>query len=884
LFMRLNSGQLFGQDYVLDIIDRFRAHDDYALFNGGNYYDLPVDVLTVEADQMLSQLDRSGSTETGARDLNQVFDSYFALQQPRGPELLVLVGAYGTNRTTQLRQIVWHALEQRQPDLLPLYIDLSDYAKVRRNTREALLQLMLRALQAVRPGLSRIELRELLREGPRFRLLFDRGEFLAEAERQRAWTEILVFAQNHPRHDLAVSAVPDSELDFLEQFAEVAVIRLYIQPLAIRKLRRFLKNGPFPADLFERIRRARLTDLATLPYFMVRILRQVEFDDLADSRAAFMQQLLDDAVLKMGGNTGMAAHVLPFLKALAWRTRVEALTEISVDDAYALAAQIRGSREYSLERFIQGLVDAWILSKAGNNRLLFSNQQIEAFCCALALRDRPDWQATVEDIVVTLGNEVRRRRWEESLVFLAALLAEEPEALKALLFKIIYGVSLFESDVVFLVARCLMQRRASATASHEHNHDLSFIHELERQLVNALQWRLDPQHESQTERAERAPALLGELAYLAPAGVVPVLAAVANQRVRVDSKGKRDFHYSHVRFTALVALEQLWESVDGSLAIKADEEQSLYNALAALEAAMLKHVAQNDTALYTLLEAWSEPVDTAALMKLFQDHVAVTEAETERSQRDVAGLAAMALGDLASKKRDEAEAAAIVRFLQGQFFALAPRKQDFTLWALTHGLAMCPEDLVHDFVVQPFVQSDKRRAEGAGDQGEKDGRMGYGLLQRHKYMTYLIGRLRLRDEESYRFLCDECLQINNMHLWIAVIDALGWITTEAPEQRKQRLGLLEDLAAGAIQKHMPEFSFSEREQLYLRQRALAVLAESGDEATLARLQNVDLGLSTTAGDPFPSVLLPQLHRTRQQILLRLEAERLARSQQEVRHE
>ena len=285
LFMRLSSGQLFGQDYLLDIIDRFRAHDDYALFAAGNYYDLPVDVLTVEADQMLSQLDRSGSTETGARDLNQVFDSYFAPARSQRPELLVLVGAYGTNRTTQLRQIAWRALSQRQPDLLPLYVDLADFAKVRRNTREALLQLMLAALQAVRPQLTRPELRELLREGPRFRLLFDRSDALAAADRRRAWTDILAFAQQYPRHDLTVSAVPDSELAFLEQFADVEVVRLYIQPLAIRKLRRFLKHGPFPANLFERIRRARLTDLATLPYFMVRILRQAQFDDLADSRA-----------------------------------------------------------------------------------------------------------------------------------------------------------------------------------------------------------------------------------------------------------------------------------------------------------------------------------------------------------------------------------------------------------------------------------------------------------------------------------------------------------------------------------------------------------------------------------------------------------------------
>ena len=69
---------------------------------------------------------------------------------------------------------------------------------------------------------------------------------------------------------------------------------------------------------------------------------------------------------RLGANTGMAAHVMPFLKALAWRTRVEAMAEVSVDEAYALAAQIRGSPvNIAWSSFIQGLVNASDFKQGG---------------------------------------------------------------------------------------------------------------------------------------------------------------------------------------------------------------------------------------------------------------------------------------------------------------------------------------------------------------------------------------------------------------------------------------------------------------------------------------------------------------------------------------
>ena len=861
LFMRLSSGQLFSQDEILDLIDALRRSDDYGLFAHGHYFDLPVDVVAAEARHSLTQLDRSGTTDTGARNLNRAFERYFEQNHDEEPEILALIGAYGTNRTTQLLQIAWQALEQRDSKLLPLYISLLDFADARRRARDPILQLIYQAIHQHWPNISKEEVRELIQNGPRLRLLFDRGNGLKAEFRQAAWQAILDFAEQHPRHNYVLTAWPGGDDLLLSLPTNTRIVRFYIQRLASRKIRRFLQRSVQEPHLYEQLRRSRLADLATLPYFLVRILRQAANGNLARSRANFMQDLLDDGISSLGADTGMAVHALPFLQSLAWQTKNDGLELVTIDEAYDLLATIRGNREYPLEAFILGLIDAKILIKIGVNHLAFSNQLIQAFCCALALYHRPDRSSAIRDIVVTLGHADRRERWTETLVFLAALLSTDLAAFHELIFKIIDSVSIFESDAIALVARCLMQRRDFVDAQNA-DPDNVFLQSLQQQLIDALQWRLDPKLESQTDRAEQAVILLGQLAYYDPERIVPILTAVANQRVRVDSKGRADFHYSHVRFVALVALEQLWQSIKSFAEEQPESNESIYRALDRLQNAVLRHVGQADPDLHSLLDAWTEPAELDTLFRLFEQHV--RDAEEDVADSDVAGLAALALGDLTSGRTlARNDTVQVVEFLQKQFLQLEPEIQDHTLWALTHALAMCPSQLIHELIVLPFVE----KSVGQNSQGPLE----FANLQRHKYMTYLIGRLRLRDETIYRFLREECLKINNMHLWIAVIDALGWITSSGDDARKQRRDLLENVALGNFDALMPDIQFSEREALYLRQRALTVLAETGDANTLKRLQA--LSQSGEPANPLktPTTLLPQLHRTRQSILMRLSA-------------
>jgi hypothetical protein len=102
-----------------------------------------------------------------------------------------------------------------------------------------------------------------------------------------------------------------------------------------------------------------------------------------------------------------------------------------------------------------------------------------------------------------------------------------------------------------------------------------------------------------------------------------------------------------------------------------------------------------------------------------------------------------------------------------------------------------------------------------------------------------------------------------MRLWVSVIDALGWI---ADQDRSQHLQLLEDLALGHFDALFPRTHFNMREMLYVRRRALGVLGDIGGREVLEKLRDME---------DTPPDLLPDLHRVRQRIILRLEEERRA---------
>jgi hypothetical protein len=590
---------------------------------------------------------------------------------------------------------------------------------------------------------------------------------------------------------------------------------------------------------------------------MVRFLLRGMIGELAATRSAFIQELLDDAIIKLADRPDMASHAMPFLTTLAWEMRLVGAEAWSLDKVYGLLQRIRGQREYSLTHFLEVLIDKEILTRVGADEVGFSYTAIHAYCCALAISGQETWEQIVDDIVITLGNEERRRRWSDTLIFLASIFSHSLPDFKRLLYKIVYGADLFQSDLVFLTANCLMQGRQLLGQAEEEAPDGAFVSDLERQVIDALAWRLDPQNEARPAWQEQAVELLGQLAYVSPRLAVPLLVQTANRRVRLSVSGASDFHFSNVRFTALMALGQLWQSVHIK-AGKTAAHESLAVALGALEQAMLTHLAVGDADLQEVLEAWIEPADTEALRAQFLENVrAVSPAK--KMEADVAGLAAMALGDLTNRQSARAprvsrEAGTIVKFLGEQLLQLSPAEHDATLWAVTHALAMGPVEVVHRHVIKPFVQQDLKQDDSDDPQ----------TLQRHKYMAYLVGRLRLRNEEVYDFLRVKCLgRFSDMRLWVSVIDALGWI---ADQNREQHLRLVENLALGRFDTYFPNTRFNQRETFYVRRRALGVLGDIGGREALDKLRE-------TEGTP--ASLLPTLQRTRQQIILRLEGERRA---------
>ena len=719
LFMRSDTGRLFAEDPVLQIQQAMARADDLVLFADADYIPLPIDVIAVREQQSIAGLHETGGLQTSARDFSQVLEHHLTRPSRARPRIHFLVGSYGTNRTTQLRRVVWDTLQRRSARRLPVYVDLRGFPGARRGAREPIRKPIYDALRSHWPELTWETLGDLLHDGPRLHLLFDRGESLPEAERRRAWESIARFsadaAHKHWRHDYVITAEPPSEMDLPSAFSGkkpgVEVIRLYIQPLALRKVRRFLhhwsQEKSLPA-LYEYLVRARLTDLVTLPFMMVRFLVRAAVDDLAPSRAALLQDLLDDGLARLEDRPSMATHAMPFLTALAREMQQAGVAAWPLDDALGLLARIRGEREYSMTKFLEALIAAEILARVGPDRLGFAYAAVQAYCCALAIAEQADWEATVDEIVITLSNEERQRRWSETLIFLASILGDRPPDFSRLLYKLVYGVDLFQSDLVFLTARCLMQGRRLLGQEESAAADNTFAGDLERQVVDALAMRLDPQVESRPARQEQAVELLGQLAYLTPRRSVPILVQTANRRVRLSAGGADDFHFSNVRFAALTVLEELWQSVEAR-ARHNSGHSSLAAALDTLETELGIHLATGDPELLDVLEVWNAPDGGAALRAQFLALVA--QGAPDEAERDVAGLAALALGDLTNRQwadaaRETREAEAIVQFLGEQLLSLSPAEWDHTLWAVTHALAMGPVPLVRAQVIEPFVRQE----------------------------------------------------------------------------------------------------------------------------------------------------------------------------------
>jgi hypothetical protein len=808
LFLRLKDGRLMEAHPARLALEATRDHETFAFFADDNarYLPLPVEAIHLTEQQDFRGFAQMAADPTAAVAVEEAVKGLFQrLEQPAQGlprrRLVVLTGGYGCNKTSQLRRITWlTARDSLKPEaeerILPVYVDLAQFPRVRREWHDPVEELVRESLQDY-CQLTPSQVDQLLKDrSTTLRLLFDNMESLTERQRRTVCGRIRRFMSDHRQHQYILASDPaafDAGL-----FRGIHLDILVIQRLERRKIRHFLQGlvqtvqiGPRKEEqigerLLETLDRSGLFDLAAVASFLVRLVRYAETGQYPTSRAQFMQQVMGEmtehALVRVEGGQGVGTDAEEVLQAIAWQMQSGRSATLTLTEVFAIMDRVRGNREYDLETFYEGLVEAKLLAREGIEDVRFAHDRIRAYCCAKEIIQRPDRDQVLEEITASLGRLTRLRWWGETLVFVCGLLTQDREALKELLEVIVYGVNLLEGEQAFLAARCLMESQQQKLPGL-----YGFLEKLREQVASALAWRLSNRNEPRAAQRSRAALLLGQIA---DEKAVERLANTAYKKTRIDRSGKPDYDYSNVRMAAVIGLLRMEER----------EREKLLRGIAPI--------------LVDMLYSWQEGrVD---------DMVGWLEQAEDTSAR---GIAALALADLRMRlilgKGSQVEADKALEALANAFFD--PELEDATMWAVTYALAIIDLPMVKEAVIDPFL---KGEAEPKPSAGERD------RIRRRKCMAYLIGLLRWQGSDAYEFLEERCLEgTDDIRLAAVAIFALGRLANE------RYRGRLIQIAAGEFEQVLPDLPTDNPKDLaYLQRTAVTALSGVGDLSTVVTLR------------------------------------------------
>ena len=352
--------------------------------------------------------------------------------------------------------------------MLPVYVNLAEMPARNSPGRTPLFEMILAALRRHWDGLDAKDLDALLGDASlTLRILFDSSEGLDERARATAYREIGRLVGQHPRHQYVLvtklaafdpNAFTGFELQILLlQRLERRKIGYYLASLAAKK--------PWAAALRAVMEEHDLYDLAATPRFMIALIQAASAGQEIRSRSRVLQHLLDEAigaaVEEAQGVTGseqisrhgIRADVREALNALAWAMQSQQVEALPLDQAFAIARRVRGDREYGLEGLHSALLSRQLLASVGANAVRFAHRDLQSYCCACAICERPDRDKLLDDIASTLGRPTRLRWWGDTLLFACGLLAEDHEALVRFLQLLVYDMNLHDAGQAFLAAR-----------------------------------------------------------------------------------------------------------------------------------------------------------------------------------------------------------------------------------------------------------------------------------------------------------------------------------------------------------------------------------------------------------------------------------------------
>ena len=814
LTMRLTAGQLAMANPVWTALRAIREHADYAIFRSGDYIPLPMQAILVDEGRDPGGYEEAGPQSIGTLDL---MDAILGQLEPRGAgsgaaaaPLVLVLGGPSTGKSTQMKRLGWQTVQAglEAPAgqfFLPLYLDLQEYRPGGSASTESLEKEILERLRLFLPGLAARSLEKLGREMPQLclRLLLSAGDTVPEVGGDLVRLTVDL-ARDHPRHQYVVALQP-SALHW-QDLKEVDPARrcvLAMQPLTQRGIRHLLESRdaagrPLPEaeveagrDLLQALHDASLFDLASTPFFLVKMIGWAQKKVMPTSRAEVLRQLMDEAIAQVPPDWGMRANAPRTLFRMALEMQRSGAGAWPIGEAFRTMSRLRGERGYEVEALYESLVRQELLAPVGEGEMRFAYSSIQAYCCARAMLDLPQSETDLCDLVDSLGSPERMRRWGETLVIACGLLArserlEDRQALSRMLELAAYGADLLEGRRIFFAARCLLEC-TSVLGTEADREAQPALRQLVDHVGNALRWRSDSDTEPDLEQRLEATQLLAQLPV---PGVAIGLAEKAYRKVRRKVTREWDYEFSSVRFAAAIALKRM------------DPARAR---------AALNNICPH---LHDLFLAW-EGRDVEQLLRYSRDP----------DDPGLQGLAALALGDLHAPLRSaghvEEAQQALVR-LEEMF--LGDGTDMSVRWPVADALSLLDSARVTREVVEPLLG-------GAGAAPGPSPR----TPGEHKALAYLIGLLRLRSKRARHFLLRDCLGFDggqgsrDWSVLATAVRALGRVAGEADTR------FLAEIAAGraAGGQALDTILTDSVERNYVRREAVNALANQGDLEVLS---------------------------------------------------
>lgn len=825
LYMRSRDGQLFSPNARLEYSKALRDNPQFARWQGPGFIRMEAAVIPAGQHDWLIRY-RPEDAAAGSDLLDSIQQALqrqpLVLDSVPQPNLTVVLGPPRSGLTSNMQCLAW----KLATDLItgatlnapvPIYVSLEKYQQYRGNN--CLERLILDAINEVNPNLAnelnhRFHLAKDSKQetlGP-IVFILDGLDSITGEQRLKASAEILDLANRFPHYPIVVSCIYNL---FPSGFFTQALV-LLIRRLSERQILRYLRErNPAKSTIFFRqIAEKRLLDLAADPNLLKMIYERLSDKRTADfTRNQLLQEMLDHSLENIANNFTIGAAARKTVIALAWRMRSNYRENLNLAETFAIMAEVRQQRDYNLESLYQALSDVGLLTTQNFDQVRFTYPILQSYCAALAMREQPNFQKLLDNIITDCCVAKWRQWWGDTLYILVGLL----ESLEPL--RLIINLATTENSSVhtLLLARCLETLSPQAE---------SLLTAAERQeLFDTCISRL---HVEQEPSEERRALLATALGRLREEQVVMELRQLLMEKVRIREERIVCYDYATVRIAAARALLLL--TVKSPLLVK-NLEPALNQLLilwvrAAYGQDNVRDLARADLGK-TLTDQTASPLDRT--------------------------VAAIALADLAYTKED---AQLILNVIVGPEPVNVPTEEwSEALWAMTEALYLFEATDIGQLLVTLLSQTAAVPPQSC------------------KQIAYIVGRVRTKEEPVANWLIehsmlDPDLRVKAIALrsitWIGVaIGSFDWLLKARALRQAQGPLLVVELAEtkllAEVDNSLPKIMFSiinwetaalqelgfrfheevqatAPETLSLRQTAIEALAWVGNQKTLDLLE------------------------------------------------